>query len=171
MSRKVITMKRSDPVREQQLREAMSERAESPNDFWIEEEIRIFEKDEEGWKEPHAAPSHHLSLAETFEEMYTEESLLTTLRPPLSQGTEQFFDHVKALWAQRTRERDPHQPSTEMADIRALPTRQKIEAMVYLDGVLATVFEWMRSQDLDPIPGLTEWPQTIPDHILARLEN
>ncbi|GAB3253101.1 hypothetical protein [Arthrobacter pigmenti] len=164
-------MKRDDPVHEQQVRETMSEQPESPNDFWAEEEIVLFENNRQGWKEPHEAPSHHLSLVETFDQMYTETSLLTTLRPPLSQGTDEFFDHVKALWAQRARERDPAQPPTELADIRALPDREKIEAMIYLDAVLATVFEWMRAQGRDPIPGLTDWPQTIPENILDKLDD
>ena len=66
----------------------------------------------------------HELLVENFEELYDGKCLLDRLKSPVTDADPEFFDLVKAYWAQLKRDRSPLLPVTADADeFKALPKK------------------------------------------------
>jgi hypothetical protein len=159
-----------NPVEYRQLQEVMSERAPEP-----EEDIEgalAWERDPEAWKEPHGAAPFMGSLVENFEDLYDEKSLLLGLKAPVSEADPEFFDLVKAYWAQLKRDRSPLLPLTADADeLRRMSKKDQAVTLDRANELMATVFDWMLSQGKAPIPGWTSWLGVLPQHLEDLLED
>ena len=149
-----------NPMEQAQLREVMSERAPSP-----EEDVQVsldWETDPDAWKEPLASPPYMSPLMDLFEDLYEEKSILDRLKAPVTEADPEFFDLVKAYWAQLERDDSPLLPLTaDENEFRALSPRDAAVTIDRLDRILQTVFDWMISEGKSPIHGWTEWTSIV----------
>lgn len=145
-----------NPMEQAQLREVMSERPTPPEDD-IQASLD-WETDPEAWKEPDAAPPAMRSLLDLFEDLYDEKSILDRLKTPIKDADPEFFDLVKAYWAQLSRDKSPLLPLTaDENEFKALTHRDGAVTIDRLDRILETVFDWMISQGKSPVADWTEW--------------
>ncbi|GAB2714172.1 hypothetical protein ACX801_17950 [Arthrobacter bambusae] len=160
----------SNPVEYWQSQEVTSERPPAP-----EEDIQAslaWEADQEAWKEPQASPPFMTPLVDLFEDLYEEKSILDGLKAPVSNADPEFFDLVKAYWAQLNRDKSPLLPLT--ADAHQLRLMSKKDQAVTLDRtneLMAFVFDWMIAQGKEPIPGWTTWHGVLPQELEDLLED
>lgn len=160
----------SNPVEYWQLQEVMAERPTPPEDH-IQASLD-WETDPDAWKEPDAAPPAMKSLLDNFEDLYDEKSLVEGMRGPLATADPEFFDLVKAYWAQLKRDNSPLLPVT--ADANELHTLQPKDMAVTLDRmneIMRTVFDWMISQGKMPVDGWTTWNVALPPQLEDLLED
>ena len=149
-----------NPMEQAQLREVMSERPFPP-----EGDVQAslaWETDPNAWKEPQASPPYMAPLVDLFEDLYDEKSILDRLKTPLTEADPEFFDLVKAYWAQLKRDNSPLLPLTaDETEFMALTHKEGAITIDRLDRILETVFDWMISQGKSPIPGWTVWTSIV----------
>ena len=159
-----------NPVEYRQLQEVMSERA--PDRDMDVQGALDWETDPEAWKEPHSAEPYMSSLVDNFEDLYDGKSLLEGLKAPVSEADPEFFDLVKAYWAQLKRDRSPLLPLTADADeLRGMSKKDQAVTLDRANELMATVFDWMLSHGKAPIPGWTSWLGVLPQHLEDLLED
>jgi hypothetical protein len=143
----------------------------SPTADWVDEAIAVWDNDPEAWKEPLSAPPTQRSLSEQFRDLYMDRSVLEAFLPPLSQATEEFFDHVKALWVQMVRDRAPLLPSTaDTAEFAALSLDEKIRTTDRMDRLMEKVFDYLMDEGRPPVPGWTQWHSILPENAWDRAD-
>lgn len=161
----------TNPVEYWQLQEVNSERPAPPEDDF--QAMEDWETDPDAWKEPDAVPSATSSLLDRFRDLYEEKSLLDGLKAPLNQASPEFFDLVKAYWAQLARDRSPELPLTaDQDEYRQMSFGDKAATAHRMNDVMRHVFDWMISHGKEPIPGWTQWQKTgVPPEMEHLIEN
>lgn len=160
----------TNPVEYWQLQEVMAERPPAPETD-VQADL-AWETDPEAWKEPHCAAPYMSSLMENFEDLYDRRSLLEGLKAPVSEADPEYFDLVKAYWAQLKRDKSPLLPLT--ADVQELASMSRKDQAVSLDRtneLMAFVFDWMIEQGKEPIPGWRTWMGVLPQELEDLLED
>jgi hypothetical protein len=148
-----------NPVEQMQLREVMSERAPDERTDVL---TAAWENDPEAWQDPHYSAPYMRTLVENFEELYDGKSILDRLKSPVTDADPEFFDLVKAYWAQLKRDRSSLLPVTaDEEEFKALPMGDAAVTIARLDLILNTVFDWMISQGKTPIPGWSQWTSIV----------
>ncbi|WP_458112120.1 hypothetical protein M1D88_17985 [Arthrobacter sp. R1-13] len=119
---------------------------------------RARKNDLEEWQDPHYGAPYLITLVENFEQLHDGTPILDLLKSPVTEADPEFFDLVKAYWAQLYRDGSPLLPVTaDEVEFKALSKRDAAVTIERLDLILNTVFDWMTSQGKSPIPGRSEW--------------
>ncbi|REE02304.1 hypothetical protein [Citricoccus muralis] len=125
-----------------------------------------WETDQSVWQHPHETTPYGPSLVETFEAAHPDgEVTVIDLMLGLDQyqgASQDFEDHLIGIVQSRAMQlaRDRVEP-VEAEKLLRLPQRAQLRVFEKLTVLAEQVFDWMRSQGMDPVPGAASLPPLV----------
>jgi hypothetical protein len=135
-----------------------------------------WEKDPTVWQHPHEKTPYGDSLVQTFEAEHPDgEVTVIDLMLSLDQyqdASQDFEDHLIAMVQSRAMQLAPDRVEPVEAEaLLKLPQRAQLRVFEKLTALAGQVFEWMRSQGMDPVPGAASLPPLVTEAHRDRTQN
>ncbi|QCU77984.1 hypothetical protein E7744_07155 [Citricoccus sp. SGAir0253] len=135
-----------------------------------------WEKDPTVWQHPHAPTPYGDSLVQTYEAAHLDgEVTVIDLMLGLDQyqeATEEFEEYLIAMVQSRAMQLAPDRVEPVEAEaLLKLPKRAQLRVFDQLTVLASQVFDWMRAQGMDPVPGATTLPPLVTAADRKRIQN
>ncbi|WMY80034.1 hypothetical protein [Citricoccus sp. I39-566] len=125
-----------------------------------------WEKDPTVWQHPHEVTPFGTTLVEAFEAAHPDgEVTVIDLMLQLDQyqgASRQFEEHLIGIVQSRAMQLAPDRVEPVQAEaLLGLPKRAQLRVFDQLSLLAGQVFDWMRAQGKDPVPGATSLPPLV----------
>ncbi len=125
-----------------------------------------WEIDRTVWQHPHEQTPYGTTLVEAFEAAHPDgEVTVIDLMLGLDQyqeASQDFEDYLIAMVQSRTMQLASNRVEPiEAEELLRLPKRDQLRVLEKLTVLATEVFDWMRSQGMDPVPGASTLPPLV----------
>lgn len=125
-----------------------------------------WEKDRSVWQHPHEVTPYGDSLVQTFEAAHPDgEVTVIDLMLGLDQyqgASQDFEDYLIGIVQSRAMQLAPDRVEPVEAEaLLTLPKRAQLRVFDQLTVLAEQVFDWMRPQGMDPVPGAASLPELV----------
>jgi hypothetical protein len=134
-----------------------------------------WEIDRTVWQHPHEQTPYGTSLVEAFEAAHPDgEVTVIDLMLSLDQyqgASQDFEDYLIGMVQSRAMQLAPDRVEPiEAEELLRLPKRDQLRLLEKLTVLGTEVFDWMRSQGMDPVPGASTLPALVTEADRERIE-
>lgn len=153
-------------MRDGTMPDAIEDPRQDPASRFLASEQARWEADRSVWQHPHEQTPFGPTLVEAFQQAHPDgEVTLIDLMLGLDQyqrASEAFEDHLIAMVQSRAMQLAPDRVEpVEAEDLRRLSRLAQLRVFDQLAALAEQVFDWMRVQGLDPVPGATHLPELV----------
>ncbi|MFC0248428.1 hypothetical protein ACFFIO_07930 [Citricoccus parietis] len=147
---------------------------ERASQFLAGEQAR-WETDRSVWQHPHEATPYGHSLVQTYQTAHPDgEVTVIDLMLGLDQyqgASQDFEDYLMGIVQSRAMQLAPDRVEPAEAEaLLTLPKRAQLRVFDQLTVLAEQVFDWMRSQGMDPVPGANRLPELVTEADRKRAE-
>ncbi|HRO31714.1 hypothetical protein [Citricoccus sp.] len=138
-------------------------------------EVDRWEIDRTVWQHPHETTPYGTTLVEAFEAAHPDgEVTVIDLMLSLDQyqrASEEFEDYLIGIVQSRGMQLAPDRVEPVEAEaLLKLPKRAQLRVFDQLTVLAGQVFDWMRSQGMDPVPGASTLPPLVTEADREQIE-
>lgn len=134
-----------------------------------------WEKDRSVWQHPHEATPYGDSLVQTYQQAHPDgEVTVIDLMLSLDRyegASQDFEDYLIGIVQSRAMQLAPDRVEPVEAEaLLKLPQRAQLRVFERLTVLAEQVFDWMRQQGMDPVPGANQLPELVTEADRQRAE-